>query len=362
MKRHIATKTGTIALALATTGAAQIAQAADMSTRVRVNGRMLTTNVAPIQMNGRTLVPMRAIFEALGATVQYNAATRGIMAMRGTTNIGLSIGSRTATVNNQTVMLEQSPLVMRRATLVPLRFVSEALGARVNWNARTRVANIMSGSGSMAAMPSAGSQVAGVRTISVPRGAVVPVTLDTQLSSETARRGETFTASITSEQAGDSEFPAGTKVEGVVREATARNGENPGVLDLDFRTVVTPDGARHAIQGGLISLDNDSVTSTQQGRIMAKNSASSNNKDRNKTVIIGAGAGFLLGKILKKNSIITGLLGAAGGYLYDNQKNKDRVAEAVLPQGTRLGVRLDRTVSYADATDYYPTRASFFKM
>lgn len=361
MKRHIATKTGTIALALAATGAAQIAQAADMSTHVQVNGRTLSTGVDPIQMNGRTLVPMRAIFEALGATVQYNSATRGIMAMRGTTGVDLMIGSRNAKVNQQSVRLEQAPLVVNGSTLVPLRFVSEALGAKVDWSPQARLVSITSGSGSLAGVPS-GSQVAGVRTISVPQGAVVPVTLDTQLSSETARVGETFTASVVSEQAGDSEFPVGTKVEGVVREATAKTGDNPGVLDLDFRTVVTPDGTRHAIQGGLISLDNDSVTSTQQGRIMAKNSTASDNKSRNKTVIIGAGAGFLLGKLLKKNSIVTAVLGAAGGYLYDNKKNKDKVAEAVLPQGTKLGLRLDRTVSYADATDYYPTRASYFKM
>lgn len=358
MKRHTVKTTGCIALALAAAGSAQIAQAAN--TQVQINGRTLATPVAPIQMNGRTLVPMRSIFEALGASVQYNAATRGISAMRGTTGIGLRIGSRTASVNRQNVRLEQAPLVVRGATMVPLRFVSEALGAQVNWNGATRVASIMQGGSSMAGVPS-GSQVAGVRTISVPQGAVVPVTLDSELSSHTATTGQVFTASIVSEQAGDSEFPPGSKVEGVVREATAKTDDNPGVLDLDFRTVVTPDGVRHPIQGGLISLDNDSVTSTQQGRIMAKNSTASDNKTRNKTVIIGAGAGFLLGKLLKQNSIISAVLGAAGGYLYDSKKNKDNAAEAVLPQGTKLGVRLDRTVSYADAS-YYPQRASYFKM
>ncbi len=352
MKRHISKTASCAALAIAATGAADIAQAA---TRVQVNGQPLTTSVAPVQMNGRTLVPLRDIFESLGARVQYNSLTRGITARRGTTNIGLRIGSRAAMINNQRVTLDQSPLVRRGSTLVPLRFVSEALGARVTWNSAQSLVSVYQG----CVYPSRGTQVAGARTISVPAGAVVPVTLDEELTSANARTGQSFSTTVVSETAGDSEFPSGTRIEGVVTRAVAKTDKAPGVLDLSFRNVILPDGTRYPVRAGLVALDNDNVTTTR-GRVMAKADSGSNNRNRTKTVIIGAGAGFLLGKILDKNSTLTAALGAAAGYFYDKKKNDNRMAEAVVPEGTRLGVRLDRGVSYSDAS-YYPVRSTYFK-
>lgn len=352
MKRHISKTASCAALAIAATGAADIARAAN--TRVQVNGQPLATSVAPIQMNGRTLVPMRDIFESLGARVQYNSATRGITARRGTTNIGLRIGSRAAMINNQNITLDQSPLVRRGSTLVPLRFVSEALGARVSWNSAQRLVSVYQGG----SYPS-GSQVASARTISVPAGAVVPVTLDEELTSGSARTGQSFSTTVVSATAGDSEFPSGTRIEGVVTRAIAKTDKAPGVLDLSFSNVVLPDGTRYPVRAGLVALDNENVTTTR-GRVMAKENTGSNNKDRNKTIVIGAGAGFLLGKVLKQNSTLTAVLGAAAGYFYDKKKSGDRMAEAVVPEGTRLGVRLDRALSYSDAT-YYPVRSTYFK-
>jgi hypothetical protein len=317
------------------------------STRVEVNGRALTTSVPPMQINGRTLVPMRDIFEALGATVQWNPITRGIVATRAGANVGLQIGSRAASVNNQRLTLDQSPIVMRGSTLVPLRFVSEALGAQVDWNSAQRLVSVFE----------SGSQVASARSISVPQGAVVPVTMDEMITSETARVGQTFTATVVSENLGDSEFPPGTKVQGVVTQVSARTDDNPGILELDFRNVLLPNGDRYPINAALTSLDNDSVTTTR-GRVMAK-SSSNDSGNRTKAVAIGGAAGFLVGKLIKRNSIVTALLGAAGGYLYDRQKDKDRTAEAVINRGDRIGVRLDRAVTYADVNDYYPARTVY---
>jgi hypothetical protein len=316
------------------------------STRVEINGRALNTSVPPMQVNGRTLVPMRDIFEALGATVQWNPVTRGIIATRGGTNVGLQIGSSAASINNQRLTLDQSPIVMRGSTLVPLRFVSEALGAQVGWNSAQRLVSVYE----------SGSQVASARSISVPQGAVVPVTMDQTVTSETARVGQTFTATVVSEDLGDSEFPPGTKIQGVVTQVSARTDDNPGILELDFRNAILPNGDRYPLNAALTSLDNDSVTTTR-GRVMAK-SSSRDNGDRTKAVAIGGAAGFLIGKLVKRNSVVTAVLGAAGGYLYDRQKNKDRTADAVINRGDRIGVRLDRTVSYAD-TNYYPARSVF---
>lgn len=91
---------------------------------------------------------------------------------------------------------------------------------------------------------------------------------------------------------------------------------------------------------------------------MAKENTGSNNKNRTKTIVIGAD--FLLGKIPDKNSTLTAALGAAAGYFYDKKKNDNRMAEAVVPEGTRLGVRLERGLSYSDET-YYPVRSTYFR-
>jgi len=290
---------------------------------------------------------MRDIFEALGASVNYNALTRGITATKDSSTVNLQIGNRAASVNGQTVYLEQSPLVVSGSTLVPLRFVSEAMGARVTYNPPTQLVSIYQ----------SGSAVAGMRTISVPAGAVVPVNLDTDLSSATARVGDTFTATVRSSAPGDSEFPAGTKLEGVVTEAVPKSGKNPGALALDFRSALLPNGSRIPLQGSLTSLDNDSVIQSR-GRIMAKPGAGKNNTGRN--VIIGAAGGFILGKIIGRNSTITGALGGIAGYLL-GRKDKDKAADAKISAGTELGVRIDRIVSYTDA-DYADTRAQYFKL
>ncbi|MBV9866084.1 MAG: copper amine oxidase N-terminal domain-containing protein [Abitibacteriaceae bacterium] len=349
-------KVGIVALAVAGTGLTSVAQAAQVS----LNGQPLPTSVSPIMRSGRTLVPMRDIFQALGANVSWNGLTQGITATRGGTNISLQIGNRNAVVNGQRVALEQPAVVYHGSTMVPLRFVSEAMGAQVNWNPVSEIAAI-STDGRVAQVPG-GQQVAGARQISVPAGAVVRVTLDNSLSSATARTGDRFTATVDSQNPGDSEFPPGSKLVGVVSEVQPKNGNQPGVLDLDFRSVELPGGQRVPLRGSLISLDNNSVDTSTRGRIMAKQGASNNNKDRLKVIGIGAGAGFLLGKLLKQNSTLAAVLGAAGGYLYDRKKNKNDVREAELPAGTPLGVRLDRNITYADASNYYNQRSAYFKM
>src|SRR5690606_14606554 len=96
--------------------------------------------------------------------------------------------------------------------------------------------------------------------LTIPAGAVVPVTLDSTLSSATARVGDTFTATVKSEQLGDSEFPTGTKLRGRVTDVRRRADGVPGVLGLEFRQAVLPDGRTVIINGDLISLNDDSVT------------------------------------------------------------------------------------------------------
>ncbi len=334
---------------------------------IYLDGKPLQSSVPPIQKSGRTLVPMRAIFEALGATVNYNSLTQAIGAQRGDTTVLMSLGSKKAMVNQQPVTLEVPAQTYYNKTMVPLRFVSEALGATVKWDGFQHIASISTGAGgNMAFNPSnngnngnnlnGGTQVGGYRQISIPAEAVIPVTLDQAISSANASVGQKFTATVVSAQQGDSEFPAGTRLEGTVVEVQRMTGKEPGVLDLRFRRAFLPDNSAVDMHGQLISLDNDTVTNTN-GRITAKGSKGGNSSL--KVIGIGAGAGFIVGKLLKKNGLVTGVLGALGGFLYDRSKNKDSAADAKLAAGTRIGVRLTAPVTYRDSTNYYQARSNF---
>jgi hypothetical protein len=133
---------GTTAMVMPITTPAHAEYYAADSASVMLNGQPLATSVPPIVDNGHTLVPMRDIFQALGATVVWNPNDRSIAAQRQSTHVWLQIGNRTAKVNNRQVWLPQAPIVTNGSTLVPLRFVSEALGAQVSWNGAQRIVNI----------------------------------------------------------------------------------------------------------------------------------------------------------------------------------------------------------------------------
>ncbi len=109
--------------------------------RVVLDGQMLQFDVPPVIENDRTLVPLRVIFEALGADVEWNGETQTVTAKRSDTEIKLIIGGE-AYVNGQAVELDVPAKIIEDRTLVPLRFVSEALGCQVDWDGVTRTVSI----------------------------------------------------------------------------------------------------------------------------------------------------------------------------------------------------------------------------
>ena len=102
--------------------------------RVFYNGTEIEFDVAPIIENDRTLVPFRAIFEAMGASVEWEEATETVTGMLNETTIRLIIGSDTAYVNDKPITLDVASKLMNDRTLVPLRFVAENFGFKVDWN------------------------------------------------------------------------------------------------------------------------------------------------------------------------------------------------------------------------------------
>jgi len=105
-------------------------------------------DVNPVIIDGRTMVPMRAIFEAFGASVDYNSQTQQITAIKGNLQIILNIGKTNASVTKYGVvnecLLDAVPTIINSRTVVPLRFIGESLGASVLWNGQSRTITITS--------------------------------------------------------------------------------------------------------------------------------------------------------------------------------------------------------------------------
>lgn len=98
----------------------------------------------PIIQDNRTLVPLRGVFEALGATVYWNNATRSVTAYKDGTTVELAIGSSTMYVNGQPKYLDVAGQIINDRTMVPLRAISEAFGAVVYWDNDTRTVRVYS--------------------------------------------------------------------------------------------------------------------------------------------------------------------------------------------------------------------------
>ncbi|WLR50075.1 copper amine oxidase N-terminal domain-containing protein [Bacillus tianshenii] len=101
--------------------------------KVYLNGVYQDYDQPAVVKDGRTLVPLRPVFEALGATVQFDAATETIVATKKNRTVELTVGSTYAEVNNSATYLDAAAQVIDGRTMVPLRFVSEAMGATVKW-------------------------------------------------------------------------------------------------------------------------------------------------------------------------------------------------------------------------------------
>lgn len=110
---------------------------------VYVNGERVEFDQEPVIKNSRTLVPFRKIFEALGAEVKWNDDTQQVLATLGNKEISLIIGQKVMLVDKaDTVALDVAPEIMGSRTMVPLRAISETLGADVQWYNDNRVITI----------------------------------------------------------------------------------------------------------------------------------------------------------------------------------------------------------------------------
>lgn len=112
---------------------------------IYVNDDILQCDVAPFIMDGRTMVPMRKIFEALNATVDWDGETKTITATKDDTHIVLQIDNPTMYNNGVDEVLDVAPVIVNDSTFVPIRAISQSLGASVDWLDYTKTAYINSG-------------------------------------------------------------------------------------------------------------------------------------------------------------------------------------------------------------------------
>jgi hypothetical protein len=111
------------------------------------DGKTVLIDVSPQVVQGRTLLPIKWVAEPLGASVVWSAAERKVTIVLGTATVELWIGRSTARVNGTTVAIDPQnsgvvPLIVSGRTMLPVRFVAEQLGARVDYDVTDRKVTI----------------------------------------------------------------------------------------------------------------------------------------------------------------------------------------------------------------------------
>lgn len=171
------------------------------SISVFLNGSQLQFDVEPMLINDRVMVPLRVIFEAMGATVDWNNATQEVTAIKGGTTVKMQVGSNQASINGVSHTLDSPPQIVNSRTLAPLRFVGEAFGGTVSWDGSTQTVNITTnGSVSSQQVVIAGFQFspqsltvhAGDTVVWINNDAVDHTIVGTGFSSSPIGQGESF--------------------------------------------------------------------------------------------------------------------------------------------------------------------------
>lgn len=115
---------------------------------LHVNGERLDPPMPPIMLNGRTLVPARAVFEKTGAKVSWNPTTQQVHVKSASTDIVLKINNNKVKVNDREEVTDMPAKLINGSTMIPLRFVAENIGMKVGWDKNKRIVSIDSIKGS----------------------------------------------------------------------------------------------------------------------------------------------------------------------------------------------------------------------
>lgn len=300
-------------------------------------------DVEPTMVRGRVLVPLRGVFEQMGAYVSWDEQSQTVVVRRGQDDIKLPIGSTTAWVNGDPITLDTPAMTLGGRAMVPLRFLGEALKADVNWLSASRIVQINTVSTNTPIPPTPPQPVKRYHWMTIQSGTVLPMRLDQRLSSNGSTEGDEFTASLDVNDGTEYQgLPKGSIIEGHVSIAKPKDGGTPGVLGLAFDRIRMPDGTTYSVSGSLIGLDSNSVEN-RDGRLVAK---MNKRNDNLKFVGYGAGAGAILSILTKGNMLTDALIGGALGFLYGEiQRDPSKSKNVVLQSGSTFGVRLKQDLS-----------------
>ncbi len=147
MKKTISILLSLIIMTLFTVSCAAQTQAAVIELQIgnpmmTVDGEELEIDTgrgtAPVIVDGRTLLPVRAVAEAMGGAVEWDAETQTAVLAKGDTIILLMIGSMTAFLNETAYTLDCAPIIQNERTMLPIRFIAENFGYDVQWDGDTQ--------------------------------------------------------------------------------------------------------------------------------------------------------------------------------------------------------------------------------
>ena len=112
---------------------------------VRVDGKNVATDVAPYLSHNRTFLPLRAAAESMGATVDWNASTRTAIVTKADTRIECTIGNKNFVINGISQHNDVAPEITQNRTMLPIRAIVEALNGSIQWDGSTASVNIYTG-------------------------------------------------------------------------------------------------------------------------------------------------------------------------------------------------------------------------
>jgi len=118
--------------------------AANSQIKLYLNNEIINSDVAPVNESGRVLVPIRIISEKLGANVDYEPTAQTVSISKDALHIVLKINNQEVMINNNTGTIDVAPKIINSRTMVPIRFVAQNLGCIVNWDGTTQSVNIVS--------------------------------------------------------------------------------------------------------------------------------------------------------------------------------------------------------------------------
>ena len=229
---------------------------------VKLDGQTISFDVPPQVINERTMVPLRAVFEALGATVDWNQDTRTVISEKDGIKISLTIDSSVMYVNGKAVSLDSPACVVDNRTLVPIRAISEAYNATVDWDNNTRTVNITSANTAPASEPT--------QTPPAP-----PVnTEDTQThSSSTVQFNKYSFYPTRTVDIKCTNIIRGSKANAIIESENQFNdkpaaGQEWVIMEFDVKYISSTDGANDVLKGSDIIYKDTFFTSTKSSLVV----------------------------------------------------------------------------------------------